>query len=79
MHAASCADLLRLIPDASAMLHESATAMADVPATVAMAQHHRRRRRHQHHPVAVFPNAPKPDLPAGGAYLLDFAAPNRRR
>ena len=69
MHAASYADLLRPIPNASAMLQASDAAMTESPATVEMVQyhhhHHRyhrryRRRHHHHHSMMVIPDASKP-------------------
>ena len=70
MHAASYADLLRPIPNASTLLQVSDAAVTDSPATVEMVQyhhhhHHRyhrryRRRHHHHHSMMVFPNASKP-------------------
>jgi hypothetical protein len=70
MHAASYADLLRPIPNASALLQASDAAMAEGPANVEMVQyhhhhHHRYRRRyrrhhHHHHSMMVFPDESKP-------------------
>ena len=70
MHAASYADLLQPIPNASALLQASDEAMTEAPAAIVMVQyhhhhHHRyqrryRRRHHHHHSMMVFPNAPKP-------------------
>ena len=72
MHAASYADLLQPIPNASAMLHASDAAMTEDPAAVVRVQdhhhhHHRYHRRyrrrhhhHHHHSMMVFPDAPKP-------------------
>ncbi len=72
MHAASYADLLQPIPNASVMLRASDEAMTEDPAPAVMVQyhhhhHHRYHRRyrrhhhhHHHHSMMVFPNAPKP-------------------
>ena len=70
MHAASYADLLQPIPNASAMLQVSDAAITEDPAAVVMVQYHhhhhryhrryRRRHHHHHHSMMVFPDAPKP-------------------